>query len=202
MDYLKLNWVDIENYIDKMYNIIKKEYVPNHIISIGRGGLIPSRLFADKFNVRDISIFNIKLYDGMNKKKEKIFICPFTDNVEHKSILLIDDICDTAGTLSKAANLIKESGALSVRAMITHPVLSGGAYNNIEKSVLCELITTDTIPLRDEKEFVDYEKSTKKITILSVDKMLANIINLINNNESVSSIFEIKNGTDKNKKYE
>jgi len=160
------------------------------------GGTKRAKKFADAFNT-DLVICH-KTRPQANIVGEMKLI----GDVKGKNVIIIDDICDTAGTLSKAANLIKESGALSVRAMITHPVLSGGAYNNIEKSVLCELITTDTIPLRDEKEFVDYEKSTKKITILSVDKMLANIINKINNNESVSSIFEIKNGTDKNKKYE
>jgi len=76
--------------------------------------------------------------------------------------------------------------------MITHPVLSGGAYSNIEKSELCELITTDTIPLRDEKEFVDFEKSTRKITVLSVDEMLSGVIKKVNTHESINSTFNMK----------
>lgn len=103
-------------------------------------------------------------------------------NVKGKDVVIIDDLVDTAGTLSSASILIKEMGANSVRAAITHPVMSGDAYNNIKKSELVELITTDTIPLKDDEDL-------SKITVLSVDKMLADVIKRINQNKSVSSDF-------------
>jgi ribose-phosphate pyrophosphokinase len=103
-------------------------------------------------------------------------------NVEGKDIIIIDDLIDTAGTICKAADLMMDNGAKSVRAVITHPVLSGIAYENLKNSKLVELITTDTVPLKQKLE---------KITVLSVDEMLASAIKKINTNESISSTFEV-----------
>lgn len=103
-------------------------------------------------------------------------------NVDGKDIIIIDDLIDTAGTICKAADLMMDNGAKSVRAVITHPVLSGIAYENLKNSKLVELITTDTIPLKQKLE---------KITVLSVDEMLASAIKKINTNESISSTFEV-----------
>lgn len=150
------------------------------------GGTKRAKVFADAFDT-DLVICH-KTRPQANVVGEMKLI----GDVEGKNVIIVDDICDTAGTLTKAANLIKEQGALSVRAMITHPILSGGAYSNIEKSELSELITTDTIPLKNEKEFVDFEKSTRKITILSVDNMLGRAIKKINAHESINSTFNIK----------
>ena len=151
------------------------------------GGTKRAKVFADAFDV-DLAICH-KHRPQANAIGEMKLI----GDVEGKNVIMIDDICDTAGTLTKAANMIMEAGALSVRAMVTHPILSGGAYSNIEKSELCELITTDTIPLKDPKEFVDFEKSTRKITILSVDEMVSRAIRKINAHESINSTFNIKN---------
>jgi ribose-phosphate pyrophosphokinase len=100
--------------------------------------------------------------------------------VEGRNIILLDDMVDTAGTLTKAANMMMDKGAKSVRALCSHAVLSGKAYENIEKSALTELIVTDTIPLKHESQ---------KIKVLSVAPLFANIIHKVHNFESISSHF-------------
>jgi ribose-phosphate pyrophosphokinase len=100
--------------------------------------------------------------------------------VEGKDIVLVDDICDTAGTLTKAADMMMERGASSVRAVCTHPILSGKAYENIEKSQITELIVTDTIPLKQE---------SKKIKVVSVAELFANVLHRVHSHESISSHF-------------
>jgi ribose-phosphate pyrophosphokinase len=105
-------------------------------------------------------------------------------DVENRNIILVDDICDTAGTLTKAADMMIEKGALSVRAVCSHPILSGKAYENIEKSKILELIVTDTIPLKE-----GYEKITNKIKVLSVADLFADVIRLVNSHESISTKF-------------
>jgi len=91
-----------------------------------------------------------------------------------------DDMVDTAGTLTKAANMMMEQGARSVRACATHPILSGSAYENIENSALTELVVTDSIPLK---------KTTAKIHVISVAGLLADIIQKVYNYQSISSSF-------------
>jgi ribose-phosphate pyrophosphokinase len=93
---------------------------------------------------------------------------------------LIDDICDTGGTLAKSAGLLKEKGARSVRALITHPVLSGKAYENIENSVLEELVVCDTIPVK---------AVGGKIKVLSVAELFAVAIRNAFENKSITSLF-------------
>ena len=103
-------------------------------------------------------------------------------DVKGKDIIIVDDMCDTAGTLTKAASLMMEYGATSVRAICTHGVLSGPAYDRIEDSVLSEFIIADTIPL---KEGVP----TSKITVLPVHDMFAQVLKCLMSNESISSHF-------------
>ena len=105
-------------------------------------------------------------------------------DVEGRNVVIVDDMVDTAGTLCKAANMLKEKGALSVRAVATHPVLSGAAYENIAKSELCELVVSDTIPLR-AKEGQD----TSKIKVISVADLFADIINKVYTDKSISGSF-------------
>jgi len=100
--------------------------------------------------------------------------------VEGKNVVLVDDIIDTAGTLTKAADIMMDMGAKSVRAFITHGVLSGPAYERIEKSKLKELIVTDTIPLK---------KQSDKIKVISVADLFASVLNGVVNYESISSHF-------------
>jgi ribose-phosphate pyrophosphokinase len=101
-------------------------------------------------------------------------------DVSGKNVLLVDDIVDTAGTLSKAAQLIMDNGARSVRAFCTHPVLSGRAYERIEESRLQELIVCDTIPLR---------KHAPKITALPTANLFARAIQKVYSYESISPLF-------------
>lgn len=101
-------------------------------------------------------------------------------NVEGKNVVLVDDMVDTAGTLTKAADVMMERGALSVRAICTHPILSGDAYEKIEKSKLEELIVSDSIPLK---------KESTKIKVLSCAQLFASVMISVNNNRSISSKF-------------
>ncbi|MFN3918375.1 MAG: ribose-phosphate pyrophosphokinase [Flavobacteriales bacterium] len=102
--------------------------------------------------------------------------------VEGKDVLLVDDIIDTAGTLAKAAAMMMDKGAKSVRAICTHPVLSGPAYDRIENSVLTELIVTDTIPLI---------KQSPKIKVISVADLFADVMKKAVSGESISEHFII-----------
>lgn len=103
-------------------------------------------------------------------------------DVEDKNIIIVDDMIDTAGTICMAANMLMEKGAKSVRAVITHPVLSGAAYERINDSQLQEVIVTDTIPLNPEKDL-------HKFTVLSVADIFANVIERVHNYKEISSIF-------------
>ncbi len=101
-------------------------------------------------------------------------------DVKGKNVVILDDMVDTAGTLTKAANMMKEQGALSVRACATHPILSGDSYENIEQSALQELVVTDSIPLK---------KQSPKIHVISVANLLADIIQKVYNYQSISTRF-------------
>ncbi|MBL6646695.1 MAG: ribose-phosphate pyrophosphokinase [Flavobacteriaceae bacterium] len=100
--------------------------------------------------------------------------------VKGKNVVLVDDMVDTAGTLTKAADLMMERGALSVRAVCTHPLLSGSAYERIEESQLLELITTDSIPL---------SKESKKIKVLSCANLFAEVMTNVHHNKSIAKKF-------------
>lgn len=102
-------------------------------------------------------------------------------DVTGKNVILLDDIVDTGGTLCKAAQIIMDNGASSVRAMVTHPLLSGKAYENIEKSALQELIVTDTIPLAHE---------SPKVKVISTADLFAEVIRRLKKKESISSLFK------------
>ncbi len=104
--------------------------------------------------------------------------------VEGRNIVIVDDMIDTAGTLTKAADVLMEKGAASVRACATHAVLSGKAYENIAKSAIKEVIVTDTIPLSS-----DPEKDKSKIRVVSMTGTFARIIHRVNNYEEISSEF-------------
>ncbi len=101
--------------------------------------------------------------------------------VEGKDIVLVDDIIDTAGTITKAADMMMDRGAASVRAACTHAILSGSAFEKIERSKLTELIVSDTIPLK---------KESSKITVLTASKLFADVIGRVHNYESISTHFK------------
>lgn len=116
------------------------------------------------------------------KKANEIAEMTVIGDVVGKDVVIIDDMCDTAGTLTTAADLLIEKGAKSVRAFTTHAVLSGPAFERIAASKLTELIVTDTIPL---------QKQNEKIRVLSVADLFADVIKRLVNNESISSHFVI-----------
>ncbi|WP_179344414.1 ribose-phosphate pyrophosphokinase [Winogradskyella ursingii] len=101
-------------------------------------------------------------------------------DVTGKNVVLVDDMVDTAGTLTKAADLMMDRGALSVRAICTHPILSGNAYERLEKSKLEELIVTNSIPLKQE---------SKKLRVLSCADLFAEVMHNVHHNKSISNKF-------------
>jgi ribose-phosphate pyrophosphokinase len=105
-------------------------------------------------------------------------------DVEGKNVIILDDMIDTAGTLTAAADMMIEKGAISVRAFATHPVLSGPAYERIASSAITELVVSDTIPLKAGKD-------TSKIRVLSVAELFADVISKVYNFESISEKFLI-----------
>jgi len=133
--------------------------------------------------IREIaSYFNAEMVicDKHRKRANEIASMVVIGDVTDRDVVIIDDICDTGGTLAKSAGLLKEKGARTVRALITHPVLSGKAYENIENSVLEELIVCDTIPVK---------KESQKIKVLSVAELFAVAIRNAYENKSITSLF-------------
>lgn len=114
------------------------------------------------------------------KKANVISVMELIGEVEGRNVVLVDDMVDTAGTLAKAADVMIEKGALSVRAICTHALLSGNAYEKIEKSKLTELIVTDSIPLR---------KESPKIKVISSAALFADVMKRVHSNTSISSKF-------------
>ncbi|MBE9584690.1 ribose-phosphate pyrophosphokinase [Mucilaginibacter sp. JRF] len=146
------------------------------IASPDMGGSYRARTFAKFFNAE------VVICDKRRKRANEIESMTVIGDVVDQDIVLIDDICDTAGTLSKAAGLIMERGARSVRAVCTHPVLSGKAYETIENSALTELIVTDTIPLKQQ---------SSKIRVLSTADLFAKAIMNVNEHGSISQLFKV-----------
>ncbi|WDF69534.1 ribose-phosphate pyrophosphokinase [Sphingobacterium oryzagri] len=161
---------------------IKSLNLPNlTIASPDMGGSYRARTFAKFFNAEVI------ICDKRRKRANEIESMSIIGDVKGQDVVLIDDICDTAGTLSKAAALIMENGANSVRAVCTHAVLSGKAYDTIENSVLTEMIVSDTIQLDAERA-----KKCGKINVLSTADLFANAIKNVNEHGSISDLFDIK----------
>ena len=118
--------------------------------------------------------------DKTREKANQVKSVQVIGDVENKDVIIIDDLIDTGGTISMASKVIMKKGAKSVRAVITHPVLSGNAEKNLEKSSLLELVVTDSIPLKFRN---------KKIKVLSIAGLIAKAIRKIHENESTSSLF-------------
>ncbi len=140
------------------------------------GGAKRANSYAKKLNT------GLAICHKQRKKANEVAEMTVIGDVRGKDVILIDDMCDTAGTLTKAADLFIENGANSVRAFCTHAVLSGPAYERIQQSKLTELIVTDTIPL---KQHLD------KIRVISVADLFSDIIRRMVNNQSISTHFII-----------
>ncbi len=158
---------------------VYKRKDPNLIVvSPDVGGVVRARALAKRLDDADLAII-----DKRRPEANKSEVMHIIGEVEGKSCYIIDDLVDTAGTLCAAATALKEHGATSVRAYATHPVLSGKAIENLENSVLDELVVTDTIPLREDA------RHCTRIRQVEVSGLVAESMRRINQEESVSSLY-------------
>ncbi len=159
-------------------DVWKQKYNDMVVVSPDVGGVVRARALAKRLGDADLAIID-KRRDKANQSE----VMNIIGEVDGKNCVMIDDMVDTAGTLCHAASALKEQGAVSVAAYITHPVLSGPAVSRINASELDEMVVTDTIPLNDEALACD------KIKQLSVAEMLAETMRRISTEESVSSLY-------------
>jgi ribose-phosphate pyrophosphokinase len=150
------------------------------------GGTKRAREFASKLHSE------IVISDKHRKKANEVEEIRVIGNVEGKNVVIVDDIIDTGNTLIKASEIMLKSGALSVRAFATHPVFSGNALENLEKSPMEEIVVCDTIPLK---------RPSDKITVLSVSKLFARGIHNVYEHESISSLFDMPDSFQKEIKF-
>jgi len=169
--------------VDNLYGSIlffeyfKQKQLKNPIIaSPDIGGVARARYFASKLGL------DMVIVDKRREKANESEVMNIIGDVKDKDVILIDDMVDTAGTIVKAAQALKEKGANSVMAFATHGVLSGPAIERIKNSVLDELIITDTIP---------FNKECEKIKILKTSKLFAEVIRRIMYNESINKLFDL-----------
>ncbi|MCR9191243.1 MAG: ribose-phosphate pyrophosphokinase [Gammaproteobacteria bacterium] len=161
-----------------LIDVEKQNLEPLMVVSPDVGGVVRARAMAKRLNDAELAIID-KRRSGPNKSE----VMHIIGEPANKHCILIDDIVDTAGTICTAATSLKNAGALSVRAYITHPVLSGDALENITQSSIDEIVVTDTIPLSEEA------KKCSKIRVISLAELLAQAIKRVNDEQSVSSMF-------------
>ncbi len=159
-------------------DVWRRGYPDVMVVSPDVGGVVRARAMAKRLDDADLAII-----DKRRPRPNEAKVMNIIGDVEGRACVLVDDLVDTAGTLCEAARALKEHGAHKVVAYITHPVLSGGAIDNIEASVLDELVVTDTIPLSKEAT------ACTRIRQLSVAGMLAETMRRISSEESVSSMY-------------
>jgi ribose-phosphate pyrophosphokinase len=159
-------------------DVWRQNYPKLIVVSPDVGGVVRARALAKRLDDADLAII-----DKRRPRANEAKVMNIIGDVEGRTCVMVDDLVDTAGTLCKAARALKEHGALKVVAYCTHPVLSGNAVDNIEHSVLDELVVTDTIPLQP------MARDCRKIRQLSVAEMLAETIRRIAVGESVSSLY-------------
>ena len=159
-------------------HIVSKQYDNPIVVSPDVGGVVRARAIAKLLNDLDLAII-----DKRRPQANETKVMNVIGDVAGKTCILVDDIVDTAGTLCTAAQALKEEGATKVVAYITHPVLSGPAVERIGKSELDEMVVTDTIPLCADA------RACSKITQISLDKLLAESIRRVSNEESISALF-------------
>ena len=156
----------------------KRKYPDMVVVSPDVGGVVRARALAKRLGDADLVII-----DKRRSKANQSEVMNIIGEVGKKNCVMIDDMVDTAGTMCQAAEVLKERGAKSVDAYITHPVLSGPAVSRITDSALDKLVVTDTIPLSDEA------RACKKISQLSTAELLAETMRRISDEESVSSLY-------------
>lgn len=160
---------------------MKQMYFDNPmVVSPDTGGIVRSRWVAKQLGC------GLGIIDKRREQANQSDVMNIIGDVEGKECILVDDLIDTAGTLCKAANALVENGAKRVYAYCTHPVLSGKAFKNIEESKLDKLVITDTIPLPDKMS----EAAKERIDVISVSELIAETIRRLNNDESLSVLFE------------
>jgi ribose-phosphate pyrophosphokinase len=147
------------------------------IISPDAGGVERARAYAKRLDAP------LAIIDKRRERANVAQIMHIIGDVEGQNCVIVDDLVDTAGTLTEAARALREHGAVSVGAAITHPVLSGPAIERIEKSELDALVVTDTIPLHDGA------RACGRVRVVSIANLLGEAIRRITNEESVSSLF-------------
>lgn len=162
-----------------MYDDInKKEFENKVIVSPDVGGVVRARAVAKRMGGEDLAII-----DKRRQGRNQVEVMHIIGDVEDRDCIIVDDIIDTAGTISQAANALKEKGARSITVYGVHPVLSAGAVENIEKSHISEVVVTDTIPLSVEAA------NCGKIRQLSISSILAETIKIVDSKGSVSALF-------------
>ena len=149
------------------------------VVSPDMGGVVRARAIAKLLNNADIAII-----DKRRPRPNVSEVMNLIGEVKDRDCIIVDDIIDTGGTLCKAAAALKERGAKSVTAYGTHAVLSGDAYKNVSESALDHLVVSDSVPARDNF------KKLKSFRQLTLAPMLAEAIRRINNEESISAMFE------------
>lgn len=159
-------------------DVWRQQYSNLMVVSPDVGGVVRARALAKRLDDADLAII-----DKRRPRANEAKVMNIIGDVRGRTCIMVDDLVDTAGTLCKAAGALKDHGALKVVAYCTHPVLSGRAVDNIENSVLDELVVTDTIPLRPEAS------ACSKIRQLSVAEMLGETIRRMAAGESVSSMY-------------
>jgi ribose-phosphate pyrophosphokinase len=161
-----------------MGDIWKQKYPDMIVVSPDVGGVVRARAIAKQLDDADLAII-----DKRRPQANQAQVMNIIGEVEGKTCIIVDDMVDTAGTLCKAADALKDHGAKGVFAYCTHPVLSGKAIENVENSTMDELVVTDTIPLSAEAE------ACTRIRQVSVAGLLAETIRRIHSEESVSSLY-------------
>ena len=159
-------------------DIVRCEYENLIVVSPDIGGVVRARAIAKQLDDADLAII-----DKRRPRANEAEVMNLIGDVEGRTAILVDDMVDTAGTLCTAANALKERGALKVVSYCTHAVLSGKALDNIKHSQIDELVVTDTIPLTPAAQ------GCEKIHQLSLDRLLAESIRRVSNEESISAMF-------------
>jgi ribose-phosphate pyrophosphokinase len=162
----------------------ERNRLPNlTVVAPDTGGAERARAYAKRLTSADGSPATLALCDKRREKANVAEVMNIVGDVKGRSCLIVDDMCDTGGSLTKVAAALKEAGAERIHACFTHPVLSGRACELLKESPIEQVVTTNTIPLRDDSCKLD------KIKVLSIAPLLAKAIKSIHEETSVSSLF-------------